>query len=924
MKLSIKSRRLILVWILAILLPSRQNLYVHAQTSHITFAVIGDYGLAGQPEADVAALVKSWNPAFIVTTGDNNQKGGTPEMDENIGQYYHEYLYNYIGKYGEGSATRRFYPTMGNHDWSGEGVKAYLEYFRLRDFQRYYDFVEGPVHFFMVDSDRSEPDGVTSNSQQAKWLKKGLAASTSPFNIVVFHHPPYSSGWHGSSEYMRWPFKEWGADVILSGHDHLYERLMVNGIPHFINGLGGAEIYKFETVIPESQVRFNLDYGAMRVEATSNTLKFQMFTRTGMLVDEYTIGQTIPMVSSMTRVNATPTNASSVDYAVTFSEAVSGLDPSDFLLSTNNISDAFITNVSGSGNSYIVSVNTGTTSGTLQLALTDNDSILGTTAAPLGGAGGGNGNFTSMDVYTLDKSLPAVLSITRLNTSVTNALSVDYSVSFSEPVSGVDGADFSLFSSHPSGAFISNVTGSGSLYTVTVNTGSGDTNLRLDMIDNDTIMDVIGNSTNGSYNNGEVYTIDKSTPTVTSIIRTGAISTNAASADFIVTFSEVVNGVDSSDFILTTSNIDGAFISNIVNFNPFYVVTVNTGSGDGSIRLDLIDDDSIVNGIGTSLGNTGAGNGNFSNGESHTIDKTAPIVTSIQRASANPSMADSVDFIVTFSEPVIGVDANDFISTFTNLNGVSIGNIANANPFYVVSVNTGTGSGALRLDLADNDGITDLLGNPLGGFGAGNGNFIAGETFTVSKEAVNFPSPTPLEPRRNLLTNYSQPGFSWTIVRNARAYEIVIATDENFTQMVLSHVIDRPSFSLFTALQDGAYFWKVRAYNPDMLPGKYSSTQIFTIDRTPPPSPMAASPANQSSAPKRPWLEWLAMADAAQFQVEVDNRSDFSSPEFRGTTTKLYIRATGLSRGVYFWRLKAADKAGNWGTWSSPFSFTIK
>lgn len=923
MKLPMKSRRSILVLILVVFLTSPQNFHVHAQSLHITFAVIGDYGLAGQPAADVAALVKSWNPAFIVTTGDNNQKGGKLEMDGNIGQYYHEYLYNYIGTYGEGSATRRFYPTMGNHDWSGEGVKAYLEYFRLRDFQRYYEFVEGPIHFFMVDSDRSEPDGVTANSQQATWLKKGLAASTSPFNIVIFHHPPYSSGWHGSNDWMRWPFKEWGADVILSGHDHLYERLMVNGIPHFINGLGGAEIYKFETVIPESQVRFNLDYGAMRVEATSDTIKFQMFTRTGMLVDEYTVGQTIPMVSSITRVNATPINAASVDYAVTFSEAVSGVDPSDFLLSPNNINDAFITNINGNGNSYIVSVNTGTTSGTLQLSLTDNDSILGTTANPLGGIGIGNGNFTGMDAYTLDKSLPTILSITRLHAGTTNALSVDYSVSFSEPVTGVDGGDFSLFSSNPSGAFISNVTGSGSLYTISVNTGSGDTSLRLDMIDNDTITDSVGNTTQGGFTNGEVYTIDKSTPTVTSIIRAGPVGTNAASVDFIVTFSEAVNGLDVSDLVLTTPNINSASIINIVNSNPFYIVTVNTGTGDGSIRLDLIDDDSIVNGFGTSLGNTGAGNGNFSNGESYIIDKTAPIVTSIQRASANPSTAAGVDFIVTFSEPVNGVDIDDFVSMPTNLNGVVIGNITNANPFYIVSVNTGTGSGSLRLDLSDNDSITDILGNPLGGPG-GNGNFISGETFTVSREAVNFPSPILLEPKRSLLTNHPQPAFSWTVVRTARAYEIVIARDENFTQIVLSQVMDRPSFSLFNALQDGVYFWKVRAYNPDMLPGKYSATQMFTIDRTPPPPPTAASPTNQSTAPKRPWLEWLSTTDTTQFQVEVDNRSDFSNPEFRGTASKLYIRATGLFKGVYFWRIKARDAAGNWGPWSETFSFTIK
>lgn len=922
-KLPFLLKKPVRVFLLAAFLITSQNTSSHAKYATTIFAVIGDYGLAGPAEADVASLVKGWNPEFIVTTGDNNQKGGIPEMDGNIGQYYHEYLYNYSGKYGEGSLTRRFYPTLGNHDWSGEGVKAYLEYFRLRDFQRYYDFVQGPVHFFMLDSDRNEPDGVTSNSQQANWLKKALAASTSPFNVVIFHHPPYSSGWHGSNDWMRWPFKEWGADVILSGHDHLYERLQVNGIPYFINGLGGAEIYKFETVLPESQVRFNLDHGAMRVEATDTMMKFQMFTRTGTLIDEYTIGQTIPVVSSITRVNASPTNAATVDYMATFSEPVSGVDVSDFLLSTNNINDAFIANVNGSGNSYTITVNSGSNSGAFQLALTDNDSIIGLTSNPLGGTGAGNGNFTSNDSYVMEKTPPTILSITRVHASPTNALSVDYSVSFSEPVSGVDGSDFSLFSSNPSGAFISNVVGAGSTYTVSVNTGSGDTSLRLDLIDNDSIVDVIGNTTNGVFSNGEIYTIDKSTPTVTSIIRAGATGINTATVDFIVTFSEPVNGLDGTDFILTTTGISGAFVSNITNSNPFYVITVNTGSGDGTIRLDLIDDDTIVNGFGTSLGNAGVGNGNFSGSETYTVDKTAPIVTSIQRASTNPSVAPSVDFIVTFSEQVTGVDAADFVSIPTNINGSSIGNVTNANPFYVVSVNTGTGTGSLRLDLTDNDSITDVFGNPLGGFGAGNGNFVSGETFSVSKEVVNFPSPTLLEPRRNLLTNNSQPAFSWTIVRNARAYEIVIAMDENFSQIVLSQVMDRPSFSSSISFTDGIYFWKIRAYNPDLLPGKYSAAQAFIVDKTPPSPPTVTSPANNSSAAKRPWLQWSSASDTIQFQVEVDNRSDFINPEFRGIANNLYIRAENLSKGTYFWRIKAKDSAGNWGAWSPTFSFRI-
>ncbi|MCB0119599.1 MAG: metallophosphoesterase, partial [Anaerolineales bacterium] len=289
-----------------------------AQSDQIIFAVIGDFGLAGQPLLDVSNLIKSWSPDFIVTVGDNNYpNGGADTIDDNVGQYFHEYLIRYKGKYGEGSATRRFYPALGNHDWVS-GANIYFSYFGYYNRITYYDFIQGSVHFFVLDSDRSEPDGVTYNSQQGIWLRKALAASTSPFNIVVLHHAPYSSGQHGSTEYMRWPFKEWGADAVLSGHDHIYERLLVDGIPYFVNGVGGGELYDIRDILPQSQVRFNQDYGAMRVEATSNTMKFQMYTRTGILVDEYTLGKQAPAVSSITRQNADPTNAATVNFQVTF------------------------------------------------------------------------------------------------------------------------------------------------------------------------------------------------------------------------------------------------------------------------------------------------------------------------------------------------------------------------------------------------------------------------------------------------------------------------------------------------------------------------------------------------------------------------------------------------------------------------------
>jgi hypothetical protein len=118
-------------------------------TLTVRFAVIGDYGLAGKPAADVAGLVKSWDPDLILTTGDNNYPIGSAEtIDENVGQYYHEFIYPYKGSYGPGADINRFFPTLGNHDYGVPGARPYLEYFTLPGNGRYYDFVWGPVHFF--------------------------------------------------------------------------------------------------------------------------------------------------------------------------------------------------------------------------------------------------------------------------------------------------------------------------------------------------------------------------------------------------------------------------------------------------------------------------------------------------------------------------------------------------------------------------------------------------------------------------------------------------------------------------------------------------------------------------------------------------------------------------------------------------------
>jgi hypothetical protein len=258
------------------------------------FAVIGDFGVDTQNEADVANMIKGWNPDFIVTVGDNSYPTAAADIiDQNIGKYYHAFIYNYHGSFGAGSATRRFFPALGNHDWGNVvpgDASGYLDYFDLPGNERYYDFAAGPVHFFIIDSDLSEPDGTTPDSTQGQWLKSKLAAASEPHKVVVLHHPPYNSGTaHGSEIRMRWPFAKWGATAVLSGHEHIYERLNEEGIPFIIDGLGGYGSSGTGSAIAGSQIRYNDDAGAMLVDATDATMRFRFFNRLGTLIDDYTL-----------------------------------------------------------------------------------------------------------------------------------------------------------------------------------------------------------------------------------------------------------------------------------------------------------------------------------------------------------------------------------------------------------------------------------------------------------------------------------------------------------------------------------------------------------------------------------------------------------------------------------------------------------
>lgn len=251
-----------------------------AHGAAVRFAIVGDYGTDDANELAVANLVKTnLQPDFIVTAGDNYYLASNA-IDTAIGKYYHAYIGNYVGGFGAGASTNRFWPALGNHDYNTNGgYQAYLDYFSLPGNERYYDFAAGPVHFFMANSDVNEPDGTTNNSIQAWWFSNRLAQASEPWKLVVIHHEPYSSS--QSITRSEWPFGAWGATAVVSGHAHNYERLQTNGLPYLVNGLGGAPIQSFGTPLPQSLVRYNAAHGAMLVMADDQQITFQFHSVAG-------------------------------------------------------------------------------------------------------------------------------------------------------------------------------------------------------------------------------------------------------------------------------------------------------------------------------------------------------------------------------------------------------------------------------------------------------------------------------------------------------------------------------------------------------------------------------------------------------------------------------------------------------------------
>jgi len=480
-----------------------------------------------------------------------------------------------------------------------------------------------------------------------------------------------------------------GVVVTIAGHN-------ITGGNLTNTGNNWTATYTMTSSDADGNVGFTINYTEMVSEVSATT--------DGSVV---TFDQIAPIVSSINRASSSPTNASSVDFTVTFSESVNNVLTSNFGLN-GTATGASISGISGSGTSWTVSVTTGAVDGTVRLDLTTSTGITDDAGNTL------SGTHTGDQTYTVDKTAPSVSTINRASSSPTNAASVNFTVTFSESVNNVLTSNFGL-NGTATGASISGISGSGTTWTVSVTTGAVDGTIRLDLTTAAGITDAVGNVLSGTHTGDQTYTFDKTAPSVSTINRASSSPTNASSVNFTVTFSESVSNVLTGNFTLS-GTATGASISGISGSGTTWTVSVTTGTVDGTIRLDLTTAAGITDNAGNTLSGTHTGD------QTYTVDVTSPSVTSINRVSSTPTNASSVSFTVTFSESVSNVLTSNFGLNGT-ATGASISGISGSGTTRTVTVTTGSVDGTIRLDLNSAAGITDAVGNVLSGTHTGDQSY---------------------------------------------------------------------------------------------------------------------------------------------------------------------------------------------------------
>jgi hypothetical protein len=242
----------------------------------VRFAIIGDTGSGSSKQYEVGQMLTRYHEVFpfpfVVMLGDNIYGGEAPK----------DYQKKFEGAYQKLIDGKvKFYAALGNHD---QASQVNYELFNMNG-KEFYRFTKGNVAFYALNS-------TYMDKRQVEWLESELAKDTSEWKICFFHHPPYSSGGkHGSDKQLREIvepiFVRHGVNVVLTGHDHFYERIKPQkGIYYFVSGGGGK--------LREGNVRantgltakaFDTDMHFMIAEVVNDSLYFQVISRTGETVD---------------------------------------------------------------------------------------------------------------------------------------------------------------------------------------------------------------------------------------------------------------------------------------------------------------------------------------------------------------------------------------------------------------------------------------------------------------------------------------------------------------------------------------------------------------------------------------------------------------------------------------------------------------
>jgi hypothetical protein len=244
----------------------------------LKFAVLGDFGTGSTEQYELAVQMKRVHDAFpyelVTLVGDNLYGSERPQdFKKKFEDPYKPLL----------DAGVKFYASLGNHD---AREQRYYKLFNM-DGKLYYSFKPSKqsVRFFALESTYLDPE-------QVAWVEKELKDSNSDWKIPYFHHPPYSSGdRHGSDTRLREVleplFVRYNVSVVLSGHDHFYERIKPqNGIVYFVVGSGGqlrkGNIDKGSGLTAAGN---DQDQSFMVAEINGDEMWFNAVSRTGQVFD---------------------------------------------------------------------------------------------------------------------------------------------------------------------------------------------------------------------------------------------------------------------------------------------------------------------------------------------------------------------------------------------------------------------------------------------------------------------------------------------------------------------------------------------------------------------------------------------------------------------------------------------------------------